>query len=69
MHKGLVDAVAAVPEGGPVMLVYQTSEVRFTSPGVALVPAQVGEFIPVRNLASGKIVYGVVQPNETVKVN
>jgi flagella basal body P-ring formation protein FlgA len=29
----------------------------------------VGAFIPVRNLASGKIVYGVVQADDTVKVN
>jgi flagella basal body P-ring formation protein FlgA len=69
LHKGLLSAVADVAEGGPVLLVYQTEEVRFAAPGVALVPAQVGEHIPVRNLQSGKIVYGVVQEDESVKVN
>jgi flagella basal body P-ring formation protein FlgA len=52
-----------------VLLVYETEQVRFTSPGVALVPAKVGAFIPVRNLESGRIVYGVVQPADVVKVN
>jgi flagella basal body P-ring formation protein FlgA len=65
----MVNAVADVAEGGPVLLVYETEQVRFTSPGVALVPAKVGAFIPVRNLESGRIVYGVVQPADVVKVN
>jgi flagella basal body P-ring formation protein FlgA len=69
INRDMLAAVPDVSEGGPVLLVYQTDEVRFTSPGVALVPAQVGQFIPVRNLESGKIVYGVVQSDETVKVN
>ncbi len=69
INRDMVVAVADVPEGGPVQLVYQTDAVLFTSPGVALVPAKLGAFIPVRNLASGKIVYGVVQSHETVKVN
>jgi flagellar basal body P-ring formation protein FlgA len=67
--RTMLTAVADVAEGGPVLLVYQTEAVRFTSPGVALVPAKVGEFIPVRNLESGKIVYGIVQKDESVKVN
>jgi len=29
----------------------------------------VGQFIPVRNLQSERIVYGVVQNDESVKVN
>jgi flagella basal body P-ring formation protein FlgA len=69
LHKGLLTAVMDVAEGGPVLLVYQTEAVRFATPGVALVPAQVGEYIPVRNLGSGKIVYGIVQADESVKVN
>jgi flagellar basal body P-ring formation protein FlgA len=69
ISKLMLDAVADVAEGGPVTLVYETEQVRFTSPGVAMVPAKVGEFIPVRNLESGKIVYGVVQPQDVVKVN
>ena len=69
INKDMVVGVADVPEGGPVQLVYQTEAVLFTTPGVALVPAKLGAFIPVRNLESGKIVYGVVQSHETVKVN
>lgn len=69
INKTMLAAVPDVNEGGPVMLVYQTEDVRFTSPGVALVPAKIGQFIPVRNLESGKIVYGVVQANQLVKVN
>lgn len=69
VRRNMLSEVADVPEGGPVLLVYATEAVRFTTPGVALVPAKAGEFIPVRNLASGKIVYGVVQGDDTVKVN
>jgi flagella basal body P-ring formation protein FlgA len=69
VRRNLLAEVADVPEGGPVLLVYATEAVRFSTPGVALVPAKVGAFIPVRNLASGKIVYGVVQADDTVKVN
>jgi flagella basal body P-ring formation protein FlgA len=38
-------------------------------PGVAMVAGQVGQFIPVRNLQSERIVYGIVQKDDTVKVN
>ncbi|HKI98709.1 MAG TPA: flagellar basal body P-ring formation chaperone FlgA [bacterium] len=69
LNQDMLTPVADVAEGGPVMLVYQTEHVRFTSPGVALVPAKVGQFIPVRNLESGKIVYGVVASDDIVKVN
>jgi flagella basal body P-ring formation protein FlgA len=38
-------------------------------PGVALVSGQVGQFIPVRNLQTGKVVYGVIQQDDRIKVN
>jgi flagella basal body P-ring formation protein FlgA len=69
IERDMLVAVADVAEGGAVTLVYRTPALHFRAPGVAMVPARVGEFIPVRNLASGKIVYGVVQDDDTVKVN
>ncbi len=69
LHKGLVAAAADIKEGGRIIVLYQSSRMTIKSLGVALVSGRVGQFIPVRNLQSGKIVYGIVQPNETVKVN
>lgn len=68
VHKGLLVPRTDVAEGGPVTLVYRTDSLHFATPGVALVPAKVGQFIPVRNLDSGRIVYGVVESGDTVNV-
>jgi flagella basal body P-ring formation protein FlgA len=59
----------AVPEGGRVMVVYRTAQVLLAVPAVALVNGRVGDFIPVKNLESGKIVYGVIEDGNTVRVN
>lgn len=68
IHPGMVAAVAAVVEGGSVTMVYQTDRLRLRAPGVALASGRIGEFIPVRNLHSGKVVYGVVQRHDSVRV-
>lgn len=65
----IVRTPAAVNEGGRVTVVYETPVLLMQVPGVALVSGQVGQFIPVRNLDTGRIVYGVIQPNDRVKVN
>jgi flagella basal body P-ring formation protein FlgA len=59
----------AVEEGGRVFVVYRTPRVILEVPGVALVNGHLGEFIPVKNLQSGKIVYGVIESGNTVRVN
>jgi flagellar basal body P-ring formation protein FlgA len=69
INDGMVRAPAAVTEGSRVTVLYETPQLIMQVPGVAMVPGQLGQFIPVRNLQSGKIVYGIVQADEIVKVN
>ncbi len=69
ISETIVRAPAAVAEGGRVQVVFETNLLLMEVPGVALVAGQVGQFIPVRNLDTGKVVYGVVQSDERVKVN
>ena len=69
IHESMVKSVAAVSEGGRVLVVYETPQLSMTVPGVAMVNGQVGSFIPVRNLQTGKVVYGIVQQDDRVKVN
>lgn len=52
-----------------MQVVYETNLLLMEVPGVALVAGQIGQFIPVRNLETGKVIYGVVQSGERVKVN
>jgi flagella basal body P-ring formation protein FlgA len=59
---------ADIGEGGGVTLVFTSPGLVLKAPGVALVAARVGQFIPVRNLQSGKIVYGTLRDDETVGV-
>ncbi len=59
----------AVSEGGRVVVLYRTARVSVRVTGVALVGGHVGDFIPVKNLQSGKIVYGVIEGSEIVRVN
>jgi len=60
---------ADVDEGGRVMVVYKTAQVILEVPGVAMVKGHVGDFIPVKNLQSGRVVYGVIENGNTVRVN
>ena len=58
-----------VEEGGRVMVVYRTTRVILEVPGVALVNGHVGDFIPVKNLQSGRVIYGIIESGGTVRVN
>lgn len=58
-----------VEEGGRVIVVFSTSQIHLEVPGVAMVNGRSGDFIPVKNLQSGKIVYGVIDGGNTVRVN
>lgn len=69
VRADMVQAPADVKEGRRVMVVYRTPRLLMKVPGVAMAGGRVGDFIPVRNLQSGVIVYGVVQPDDVVQVN
>ncbi len=69
IHPGQLGKAEDISEGGAVTLMYRTKRIRFRAPGVAMVPGKVGALIPVRNLESGRIVYGVLEENDIVKVN
>ncbi|MDH4224939.1 MAG: flagellar basal body P-ring formation chaperone FlgA [Deltaproteobacteria bacterium] len=69
LQPDMLDRQLAVREGGKVTLTYRTSAVTLSVPGVAMVDGEEGAFIPARNLQSGKVVYGILVDNNTVKVN
>ena len=69
LAPGLVRATLDIKEGGRVTVVYSSASLNLRTPGVAMNPGRVGDFIPVRNLQSGRIVYGIIQADDTVKVN
>ncbi|MBI3992737.1 MAG: flagellar basal body P-ring formation protein FlgA [Candidatus Lambdaproteobacteria bacterium] len=69
LEASLLEAPVDVREGGRVTLEYRTPGVVLQVPGVALVGARMGQFIPVRNLQSGKVVHGTLQAADTVSVN
>jgi flagella basal body P-ring formation protein FlgA len=69
INESMIRAQVAVAEGGRVTLVFTSNLLTLAAPGVALAGGQVGAFIPVRNLQSERIVYGIVQNDDTVKVN
>ncbi|HEX9843824.1 MAG TPA: flagellar basal body P-ring formation chaperone FlgA [bacterium] len=69
LEASLLEAPVDVREGGRVTLEYRAPGVTLQVPGVALVGARLGQFIPVRNLQSGKVVHGILQAADTVAVN
>jgi flagella basal body P-ring formation protein FlgA len=69
LHEGVVQAPNAIGEGARISVVFETDLLRMEVPGLAMVAGQLGQVIPVRNLQSGKVVYGTVQSDESVKVN
>jgi flagella basal body P-ring formation protein FlgA len=69
LRADVVSTPAAVQEGGRVTLEYRASGVWLRAVGVAMVDGNVGQFIPVRNVGTGKTVYGVVAPGDVVRVN
>ncbi len=69
LRADVVSAPAAVQEGGRVTLEYRMRGVWLRAVGVAMVDGNVGQFIPARNVGTGKTVYGVVAPGDVVRVN
>ncbi|MCH8886323.1 MAG: flagellar basal body P-ring formation protein FlgA [SAR324 cluster bacterium] len=69
VQPNMVLTPAEVREGGRVTIEYRTPLLHLRMPGVALVAGNIGDFIPVRNLQSGRIIYGVIKNATTVKVN
>ncbi|MCZ6556360.1 MAG: flagellar basal body P-ring formation chaperone FlgA [SAR324 cluster bacterium] len=69
IRQALLAAPLDLIEGGRVTVIYESGTLLLKAPGVALVQGRIGQFIPVRNLESGKIVHGILQADETVKVN
>ncbi|MDH4120841.1 MAG: flagellar basal body P-ring formation chaperone FlgA [Deltaproteobacteria bacterium] len=69
LQTTMVEKPMTVKEGSKVTLVYETPNLLLSVPGVALSNGGPGDFIPARNLESGKVVYGVVSPGERLKVN
>lgn len=69
LRADVVSMPAAVQEGGRVTLEYRAQGVWLRAVGVAMVDGNVGQFIPVRNVGTGKTVYGVVAPGDVVRVN
>lgn len=69
LHAGMLRKAADVAEGGRVTVIFQSGALVLTAPGVAMIQGRAGQFIPVRNLETGRIVHGILQSDETVKVN
>ena len=69
LHNRMLSTPMDVAEGGRVTVVYESGRLLLRVPGVAMVQGRAGQFIPVRNLETGKIVHGILQDDETVKVN
>jgi flagella basal body P-ring formation protein FlgA len=69
INETMVRSAAAITEGSRVLVVYETPRLSMTVTGVAMVNGQIGSFIPVRNLQTGKVIYGIVQADDRVKVN
>jgi len=59
----------AVEEGGRVRVVYRAPGILLEVFAVSMVHGRIGDFIPVKNLQSGKIVYGIIEEGGTVRVN
>jgi len=69
LRKALLETPVDLEEGDKVTILFAAGGVRLTVPGVAMVQAKRGDFIPARNLQSGKIVYGTLEAGDMLKVN
>jgi len=64
-----VEEPRAVSTGGQVQLVYRQEGLTIVTTAQALQNGYVGQVVQVRNLDSGLVVSGVVQPDGAVRVN
>jgi flagella basal body P-ring formation protein FlgA len=69
IHPDMLLEPHDVEEGGRVVVVFRTQQIMLEVPGVAMVSGHSGDFIPVKNLQSGKVIYGVIENGNTVRVN
>ena len=69
LRSDLLQAPLDLSEGGRVTVLYETPGLVLRALGVVMVSGKIGQFVPVKNLETGKIVYGIVQDRETIKVN
>ena len=64
-----VEEPRAVSTGGQVQLIYQQDGVSIVTTAQALQNGYVGQIVQVRNLDSGLVVSGAVQPDGSIRVN
>ena len=64
-----VEEPRAVSTGGQVQLVYQQDGLTIVTAAQALQNGYVGQMVQVRNLDSGLVVTGVIQPDGAVRVS
>jgi flagellar basal body P-ring formation protein FlgA len=64
-----VEEPRAVSTGGQVQLVYQQDGLIIVTTAQALQNGYVGQMVQVRNLDSGLVVSGVIQPDGAVRVS
>ena len=69
IHPEALSVPFAVHEGGRVRLLFETPRLIVEVQGVALINGHIGDFIPAKNLQSGKVVYGILDGNHTLRVN
>lgn len=69
IHPAALSVPFAVHEGGRVRLLFETPRLIVEVQGVALINGHIGDFIPAKNLQSGKVVYGILDGNHTLRVN
>jgi flagella basal body P-ring formation protein FlgA len=59
----------AVTQGKTAMLIYRTDGLTITSSAMALQNGSIGDLVSARNLDSGLVVRGTVQPDGSVRVD
>ena len=69
LTQNVLERPMLIRRGSSITLVYETSGLRVESPGLAEEGGKAGDFIQVKNPASGKAMRGEVVDERTVKVN
>jgi flagella basal body P-ring formation protein FlgA len=69
LTHNMLERPTLIRRGSSITLVYETSGLRVESPGLAEEGGKAGDFIQVKNPASGKAMRGEVVDERTVKVN
>ncbi len=69
MHKNAVTTPPLINRGDQVMILYETSSLRLTAPGIAMRKGRLGERISVRNMVSKSLLQAIVKNKNFVQVN